>query len=61
MAKLASIQIHSLLARVEDRPLIKLKDEYVSSLPEDLEDQGESALTGRTVKDLNRLGETHGF
>ena len=32
--------------------LIKLKDEYVGSLPEDLEDAGQSVLTGRTIQDL---------
>lgn len=35
--------------------LIKLKDEYVGSLPEDLEEQGESVVTGRTIQDLRRL------
>ena len=34
--------------------LIKLKDEYVGSLPEDLEEQGESVITGRTIQDLRR-------
>jgi hypothetical protein len=34
--------------------LIKLKDEYVGSLPEDLEDEGQSVLTGRTIRDLRR-------
>jgi len=34
--------------------LIKLKDDYVGSLPEDLEDQGQSVHTGRTIRDLRR-------
>jgi hypothetical protein len=34
--------------------LIKLKDEYVGSLPEDLEDQSQSVTTGRTIRDLRR-------
>ncbi len=42
----------------EDWLLIKLEDEYVGSLPEDLEDRPESVLTGRTVKDLKRLAKT---
>jgi DNA ligase D-like protein (predicted 3'-phosphoesterase) len=32
--------------------LIKLKDEYVGSLPEDLEEQGQSVVTGRALQDL---------
>jgi DNA ligase D-like protein (predicted 3'-phosphoesterase) len=39
----------------EDWLLIKLRDKYIGSLPEDLEDRPESVLTGRTVKDLKRL------
>jgi bifunctional non-homologous end joining protein LigD len=34
--------------------LIKLKDEHVGSLPEDLEKEGESVATGRTIEDLKR-------
>ncbi len=34
--------------------LIKLKDGYVGSLSEGLEDQGESVTTGRTIRDLRR-------
>jgi DNA ligase D-like protein (predicted 3'-phosphoesterase) len=34
--------------------LIKRKDEYVGSLPEDLEEQGQSVTTGRTIQDLRR-------
>ncbi len=34
--------------------LIKLKDDYVGSLPEDLEDQGQSVTTGRTIQDLRQ-------
>ena len=34
--------------------LIKLKDEYVGSLPEDLEEAGESVTTGRTIQDLRQ-------
>jgi len=32
--------------------LIKLKDEHVGALPEDLEDRPESVATGRTLEDL---------
>jgi DNA ligase D-like protein (predicted 3'-phosphoesterase) len=35
--------------------LIKLKDQYVGSLPEDLEEAGESVVTARTIRDLRRL------
>lgn len=34
--------------------LSKLKDEYVGSLSDDLEGQGASVLTGRTIQDLRR-------
>jgi bifunctional non-homologous end joining protein LigD len=34
--------------------LIKLKDDYVGSLPEDLEEEGQSVTTGRTIRDLRR-------
>ena len=50
----ALIRMHRADEEREDWLLIKLKDEYVGSLPEDLEDRPESVLTGRTVKDLKR-------
>lgn len=34
--------------------LIKRKDECVGSLPEDLDEAGQSVLTGRTIQDLRR-------
>ncbi len=54
----ALIRMHRADEEREDWLLIKLKDEYIGSLPEDLEDRPESALTGRTVKDLKRPAKT---
>ncbi len=34
--------------------LIKLEDDYVGSLPEDLEKEGQSVTTGRTIRDLRQ-------
>lgn len=60
----AKVRGHYVLIRMcradeerEDWLLIKLRDEYVGSLPEDLEDRPESVLTGRTVKDLKHLAK----
>ena len=50
----ALIQMQSPRGDRTNWPLIKLKDDYVSSLPEDLEDEGQSVLTGRTIRDLRR-------
>jgi DNA ligase D-like protein (predicted 3'-phosphoesterase) len=50
----ALIQMQSLRTDKTNWLLIKLKDQYVSSLPEDLEEQGKSVLTGRTIQDLRR-------
>ena len=55
----ALIRMHRADEEREDWLLVKLKDEYVGSLPEDLEDRPESVLTGRTVKDLKRLAKAH--
>jgi bifunctional non-homologous end joining protein LigD len=50
----AFIRIHRADEEREDWLLIKIRDEYVGSLPEDLEDLPQSVVTGRTVKDLKR-------
>jgi len=48
----ALIQMQSSRTDKSNWLLIKLKDGYVGSLPEDLEEQGESVITGRTIQDL---------
>ncbi len=50
----ALIQMQSPCTDKTNWLLIKLKDEYVGSLPEDLEDQSQSVTTGRTIRDLRR-------
>ena len=53
------IRMHHADEEREDWLLIKLADEHVGSLPEDLEDQPESILTGRTIRDLKRFAKAH--
>jgi DNA ligase D-like protein (predicted 3'-phosphoesterase) len=50
----ALIQMQSPRTDKSNWLLIKLKDDYVGSLPEDLEDEGQSVLTGRTLQDLRQ-------
>ena len=47
----ALIQMQSPRADKTNWLLIKLKDDHVGSLPEDLEDEGQSVTTGRTIQD----------
>ena len=54
----AFIRIHRADEEREDWLLIKLRDRYVGSLPEDLEELPQSVITGRTVKDLKRSAKT---
>ncbi len=53
----ALIQMQSPRADKTNWLLIKLKDDYVGSLPEDLDDQGLSVTTSRTIQDLRRLAK----
>jgi hypothetical protein len=50
----ALVQVQSPRTDKANWLLIKLKDNYVGTLPEDLEEQGRSVITGRTIRDLRR-------
>jgi DNA ligase D-like protein (predicted 3'-phosphoesterase) len=50
----ALIQMQSPRTDKSNWLLIKLKDDYIRSLPKDLEDQGQSVITGRTIRDLRQ-------
>jgi bifunctional non-homologous end joining protein LigD len=50
----ALIQMQSPRTDKSNWLLIKLKDDYVGTLPEDLEEEGQSVTTGRTIRDPRR-------
>jgi len=50
----ALIQMQSQRTDKSNWLLIKLKDDYVGTLPEDLEEQGQSVTTGRTIRDVRQ-------
>ncbi len=50
----ALIQVQSPRIDKSNWLLIKLKDNYVGSFPEDLEEEGQFVIAGRTIRDLDR-------